>query len=53
MLGLSCAGHQEGTVNVEVPDSDFVPLLDEQYVIMNLGKGVESQRWFSRQTSMP
>ncbi len=44
MLGLSCAGHQEGTVNVEIRDSDFVPLWDEQYVIMNLGKGVHRAR---------
>ncbi len=43
MLGLSWAGHQEGTVNVEVRDSDVVPLWDEQYVIMNLGKGCKAR----------
>ncbi len=28
--GLSWSGHQEGTVNVKVSESDFVPLWDEQ-----------------------
>ncbi len=62
LLGLSYAGHQMGTVNVKVSESDFVSLWDgtvmrrslaehqllEAYKseVMNLGKG------FCRQTLM-
>ncbi len=65
-IELSRSFHQEGTFNVKVSESDFVPLWDEQQcvvhlqntsfyksVVMNLGKGVQSQRWFCRQTLMP
>ncbi len=55
-----------GTVNVKVCESDFVALWDGKIMrrslterkfleahkseVMNLGKGVQSQRWFCRQT---
>ncbi len=61
--------HRMGTVNVIVCERDFVALWDgtvmrcslaerkllEAYTseVMNLGKGVQSQRWFCRQTLMP
>jgi len=58
-----------GTVNEKVCESDFVPLWDgtvmrrslaerrllEAYKseVIHLGKGVQSLRWFCRQTLMP
>ncbi len=58
-----------GTVNVKVCESDFVSLWDGTVMrrllaerkllethkseVMNLGKGVQSQRCFCRQTLMP
>ncbi len=58
-----------GTVNESVSESDFVPLWDgtimrhslaerkileaHRFEVMNLGKGVQSQCWFCRQTLMP
>ncbi len=63
LLGLSYAGHQMGTVNVKVSESDFVALWDGTVMrrslaehklleahkseVMNLGKG------FCRKTLMP
>ncbi len=67
-IELGRSFHQEGTVNVKVCESDFVPLWDEQSdvhlqtrklleahksEVMSLGKGVQSQRWFCSQTLMP
>ncbi len=61
--------HLEGTFNVKVSESDFEPLWDgtikqrslaerkllEAHMseVINLGKGVQSQWWFCRQTLMP
>ncbi len=61
--------HQEGTFNEKVSERDFVPLWDGTVMrrslaerklleahkseVMHLGKGVQSQRWFCRQTLMP
>ncbi len=67
-IELGRSFHQEGTFNVKVCESDFVPLWDDtkrhsfaewklleahKSEVMNLGKGVQSQRWFCRQTLMP
>ncbi len=68
-IELGRSVHQMGTVNEKVCESDFVALWDgtvmrrslaerkllEAYKskIMNLVKGVQSQRWFCRQTLMP
>ncbi len=68
-IELGRSFHQEGTVHLKVCESDFVPLWDgtiqwcslaERKLLeahkseeMKLGKGVQSQRWFCRQTLMP
>ncbi len=65
-LAVSRRFHQEGGVNVKVSESDVVPLwigtikhrslaehkLLEAHAseVVNLVKGVQSQRWFCRQT---
>ncbi len=68
-IELGRSFHQMRTVNEKVRERDFVPLWDctikrcslaerrflEAYKseALNLGKGVQSQRWFCRQTLMP
>ncbi len=68
-IELGRSFHQEGTVNVKVCESDLVPLWDgtikrrslaerklleaHKSEVMNLGKGVQGQSWFYRQTLMP
>ncbi len=63
-IELGRSFHQMGTVNEKVCERDFVPLWDGTVMrsffqraykseVMNLGKGVQSQRWFCRQTLMP
>ncbi len=65
-IELSRSFHQVGTVNEKVSESDFVPLCDGTIMrcslaerklleahrseVLNLGKEVQSQRWFCRQT---
>ncbi len=64
-IELGRSFHQMETVNEKVCERDFVPLWDGTVMrcslaecnlkseAMNLGKGVQSQRWFCRQTLMP
>ncbi len=68
-IELGRSFHQEGTFNLKVCESDFVPLWDgtikrrslaehklleaHKSEVMNLGKGVQSPWWFCRQTLMP
>ncbi len=68
-IELDRSFHQEGTFNLKVCESDFVPLWDgtikrrslaerkpleaHKSEVMNLGKGVQSPWWFCRQTLMP
>ncbi len=62
-IELGRSFHQEETFNLKVCESDFVPLwhsfeehkLPEahKFEVMHLGKGVHSQWWFYRLTSMP
>ena len=68
-IELDRSFHQERTFNLKVRKSDFVLLWDgtikrrslaegklleaHKSEVMNLGKGVQSQWWFCRQTSMP
>ncbi len=68
-IELGRSFHQEGKFNVKVSESDFVPLWDgtikqrshaewklleaHKSEVMNLGKEVQSQRWFCMQTLMP
>ncbi len=62
-IELGRSFHQEKTFNLKVCESDFMALwhsLEERKLleahkseVMHLGKGVQSQWWFYRQTSMP
>ncbi len=62
-IELGRSFHQMGTVNEKVSERDFAPLWDGTVMrrslaerkllegiseVMNLGKGVQSQRWFCR-----
>ncbi len=54
-IELDRSFHQVGTVNEKVSDSDFVPsgLKHGRSKARNLGKVLQNQRWFCRQTLMP
>ncbi len=65
-IELSRSFHQMGKVHEKISESDLMPLWDSTIMrkntsfkrahrseVLNLGKGMQSQRWFCRQTLMP